>query len=77
MIKKRYLVPYQEGLFCDDCGTEMQLSNKIIMTDPPQYEHFYPKCEKSVVMDEVFPNIKYEENTACSDIFQNNIFTRF
>ena len=70
MIKKRYLVPFEERLYCDDCGTEMQLSNKAIMADPPQYEHFCPKCGKSVIMDEVFPNIKYEEKTYCSDVFQ-------
>ena len=77
MIKKRYLVPFEERLFCDNCGSEMQFSGKILMTQPEKYEYLCPKCNKVFVSEEKYPNIKYEEKTVCSDVFQRNWFKGF
>lgn len=61
VIKSKEVKVYQDRLYCDECGEEMEFTGMCLTSYPPKYPHMCPKCEKRVIMTEIYPIIRYEE----------------
>ncbi len=64
MITTNKIFPYQQKLFCDECGVEMEYAGVCLASAPPQYIHQCPNCGAKQNPPNVFPQIiwKSEEN---------------
>ena len=59
MIDHKKLEVYEERLYCDRCGCEMECSNMAGMTCPPTYFYSCPKCGEKVESKTLYPAIVY------------------
>lgn len=60
IIKKEAKI-YISRLYCDDCNVEMNSSNIVMMSNPPQFTYTCPKCGKKLVLNEQFPKQELKE----------------
>lgn len=45
---------------CDDCGGNVQSSNdRMLLTDPPKFEHHCADCEKKYMMLHRYPYMRH------------------
>jgi DNA-directed RNA polymerase subunit RPC12/RpoP len=74
MIIKKYKIPVELHYYCDDCKTEIKFDletdtlGRVLLSNPPQYVHICPKCNKKYHLDTVYPCIVYEDKTVAHDI---------
>lgn len=61
MIKSKEVKIYQDKLYCDECGEEMEFTGMALATYPMQYPHKCPKCDNRMTMLDIYPKIRYEE----------------
>lgn len=61
MIKSKEVKVYQDKLYCDKCGTEMEFTGMALTSYPMQYPHMCPKCDYRETRHVVYPTIRYEE----------------
>lgn len=59
MIKSEEVKVYQDRLYCDECGEEMEFTGMALTTSPMQYPHICPKCESRIVKHDIYPKIRY------------------
>lgn len=59
MIKTTHVEVYQKELLCDDCESEMQISDNLLTTFPPKYMYTCTKCGDITVTPELFPSLLY------------------
>ena len=59
MIKEDKVEVFQQRLYCDKCGTEMEFTGMALPTYPMQYPHKCPKCGYSENASCVYPNIVF------------------
>lgn len=62
MIKTTEVKVYQDRLYCPACETEMKFTGAVLLSNPAQYEHKCPKCEKRLNVSKSYPCIRYEDN---------------
>lgn len=60
MIKSKEVKVYQDRLYCDECGEEMEFTGMALATYPMQYPHVCPKCGNRTTKDDIYPKIRYE-----------------
>ena len=60
-IKSKEVKVYRDSLYCEECGEEMKFTGMALASYPLQYPHVCPKCQKRVIMTEIYPTIRYEE----------------
>jgi transposase-like protein len=61
MIKEVEVKVFEERLYCDKCGAEMEYSGLILCSDPLQYPYKCPSCGWSTTtLDIKYPNISYK-----------------
>ena len=60
MIKSKEVKVYQDRLYCDECGEEMEFTGMALTSYPMQYPHVCPKCGKRHTTTELYPKIRYE-----------------
>lgn len=69
MIIKKYQIPVELHYYCDECKTvEIEATGRVLTSNPPQYVHICPKCNKEYHLDNVYPCIDYEDKTVAHDI---------
>lgn len=61
VIKSKEVKVYMDRLYCEECGEEMAFTGMALASYPMKYPHICPKCEKRVIMAEIYPKIRYEE----------------
>lgn len=61
MIKSKEVKVYQDKLYCDKCGTEMEFTGMALTSYPMQYPHMCPKCDYRETHHVVYPTIRYEK----------------
>lgn len=61
MIKSKEVKVYQDKLYCDECGEEMEFTGMALATYPMQYPHNCPKCDNRTTMLDIYPKIRYVE----------------
>lgn len=60
MIKSEKVNVYQDILYCDKCGEEMQVIGLILASCPPKYPYECPKCGNRTNENDLYPKIRYE-----------------
>lgn len=62
MIESKEVKVFEERLYCDNCGEEMQLSDGCtLLSNPPKYAYICPKCNNTEIISEIYPKIRYKE----------------
>lgn len=61
MIKSIEVKVYQDRLYCDECGEEMQFTGMALATYPMQYPHECQKCGNRMTKNDIYPKIRYKE----------------
>ena len=56
MIKEDKVEVFQQRLYCDKCGTEMEFTRMTLSTYPMQYPHKCPICGYKEIVHCVYPN---------------------
>lgn len=60
VIKSFRANPIVSKAFCPDCGVELEKSDNMLSTFPPQYTYFCPKCGYGYTSLKSFPTIDFE-----------------
>lgn len=60
MIKSKEVKVYQDRLYCDECGEEMEFTGMALATYPMQYPHICPKCGNRTTRNDIYPKIRHE-----------------
>lgn len=62
MEKKVNVKPIKVYLICDNCGTEMERPDDLVLaTYPPQYNYACPKCGRTETSTQGYPYIDFVE----------------
>lgn len=61
-IKTKEVKTYINKLYCDNCIDEVEMlsTNSILLTNPPQYTYFCPRCNHTITLTTVYPSITYK-----------------
>jgi hypothetical protein len=60
-IKKTEIETFIENTLCPECNIELEKSDEVLLTNPPQYQYSCPKCNYTETSFEAYPKITYEE----------------
>jgi uncharacterized Zn finger protein len=63
MLKEKRMIPVQVNIYCDKCGTEMEISDN----EHAFYYYRCPECGEYVAAIELYPVIKYIDDDAVTD----------
>lgn len=47
---------------------ETDTTGRVLLSNPPQYVHICPKCNKEYHLDNVYPCLVYEDKTVAHDM---------
>ncbi|WP_300924548.1 hypothetical protein [uncultured Clostridium sp.] len=61
MIKAYKCVPVVQELYCDDCEVKMERQSVTYTSNPIQFEYKCPKCGKTIMSTETYPQIGYTD----------------
>ena len=60
MVKEVEVKVFEERLYCDQCGTEMQHGGLVLCSYPPQHPYICPSCDWRTTSTTKYPNIVYK-----------------
>lgn len=60
MIKEVEVKVFEERLYCDKCGTEMEHTGMVLCSYPKRYPYECPSCGWYTTSKIKYPNISYK-----------------
>jgi predicted RNA-binding Zn-ribbon protein involved in translation (DUF1610 family) len=60
MVKEVEVKVFEERLYCDKCGAEMQHGGLVLCSYPPQHPYICPSCGWRTTSTTKYPNIVYK-----------------
>ena len=60
MVKEVEVKVFEERLYCDKCGMEMEHNGMVLCSYPPQHPYRCPSCGWSIRTKTKYPNIIYK-----------------
>lgn len=60
MVKEVEVKVFEERLYCDKCGTEMEHNGMVLCSYPPRYPYECPSCGWHTTSTTKYPNIVYK-----------------
>lgn len=64
MVKEVEVKVFEERLYCDKCGTEMEYDGRVLCSYPPKYPYTRPSCGWCTLSTIKYPNIIYKSVNA-------------
>ena len=55
MVKRAEVRTFINRLYCDKCETEMEKSNMVLTSHPPQYQYFCNSCDFKMISWTSYP----------------------
>jgi uncharacterized Zn finger protein len=60
-FKRVSVRPVRVSMHCPTCGDEMERSNEVLASYPPQYQYHCKVCGTKHTTREIYPRMEYEE----------------